>query len=52
MLSVAGWTWPVGAGLVVLYAAYSIAGLAYRQLVPAVSLIAAKRLELTLQPGE
>lgn len=47
MLAVAGWAGPIGAGLAVLYAAHSIAGPAYRKLVPAVCLIAAKRLEMT-----
>ncbi len=47
MLAIAGWAGPVGAGLAFLYTAYSIAGPAYRKLVPAVCMIAAKRLELS-----
>jgi hypothetical protein len=46
MLAIAGWAGPVGAGLAFLYTAYSMAGPAYRKLVPAVCMIAAKRLEL------
>lgn len=46
MLAIAGWAGPVGAGLAFLYTAYSIAGPAFRKLVPAVCMIAAKRLEL------
>ena len=46
MLAVAGWAGPVGAGLAFLFTAYSISGPAYRKLVPAVCMIAAKRLEL------
>ncbi|WP_427913902.1 hypothetical protein ACPWT1_02795 [Ramlibacter sp. MMS24-I3-19] len=47
MLAMAGWAGPVGAGLAFLFTAYSIAGPAYRKLVPAVCMIAAKRLELS-----
>lgn len=47
MLAMAGWAGPVGAGLAFLYTAYTIAGPAYRKLVPAVCMIAAKRLELS-----
>ncbi|WP_430407439.1 hypothetical protein [Hydrogenophaga sp.] len=46
MLAVAGWAGPLGAGFAFLYSAYSIAGPAYRKLVPAVCMIAAKRLEI------
>jgi uncharacterized protein YaaW (UPF0174 family) len=47
MLAIAGWAGPVGAGLAFPYAAYSMAGPAYREIVPAVCMIAAKRLELS-----
>ena len=46
MLAIAGWAGPVGAGFAFLYSAYSMAGPAYRKLVPAVCMIAAKRLEI------
>lgn len=49
MLAVAGWAGPLGAGFAFLYSAYSIAGPAYRKLVPAVCMIAAKRLEVGAQ---
>jgi hypothetical protein len=53
MLAVAGWAGPVGAGLAAAFAAYSLAGPAYRKLVPAVCMVAAKRLELNVQrPAE
>ncbi|MGQ3002506.1 MAG: hypothetical protein ACT6UH_22375 [Hydrogenophaga sp.] len=47
MLAVAGWAGPLGAGFAFLYSAYSMAGPAYRKLVPAVCMIAAKRLEIS-----
>jgi hypothetical protein len=47
LLSIAGAAGPIGAGLAVLYTAYSLSGPAFRKLVPAVCVIAAKRLELT-----
>lgn len=51
MLAIAGWAGPVGAGLAFIYTAYSMAGPAYRKLVPGVCMIAAKRLEFdTDQP--
>lgn len=47
LLAMAGWAGPVGAGLAVIFTAHSISGPAFRKLVPAVCLIAAKRLELS-----
>lgn len=49
LLTLAGWAGPIGVGLAVAFTTYSIAGPAYRKLVPAVCLIAAKRLELGMQ---
>lgn len=46
VLAVAGWAGPVGAGLALLYTAHRIAGPAHRKLIPAVCMLAAKRLEL------
>ena len=48
-LAIAGWAGPVGAGLAFLYTAYSVAGPAFRKLVPAVCVIAAKRLEVSVE---
>lgn len=48
-LAIAGWAGPVGAGLAFLYTAHSIAGPAFRKLVPAVCVIAAKRLEASVE---
>jgi hypothetical protein len=47
LLAMAGWAGPVGAGLAVVFTAHSISGPAFRKLVPAVCLVAAKRLELS-----
>lgn len=51
MLAVAGWAGPLGAGFAFLYTAYSMAGPAYRKLVPAVCMVAAKRLEIGANEG-
>lgn len=51
MLAVAGWAGPLGAGFAFLYTAYSMAGPAHRKLVPAVCMIAAKRLEIGATDG-
>jgi hypothetical protein len=45
-LAIAGWAGPLGAAAAVLFTAHSMAGPAYRKLVPAVCMIAAKRLEI------
>lgn len=49
MLAVAGCAGPLGAGFAFLFSAYSMAGPAYRKLVPAVCMVAAKRLEIADQ---
>lgn len=46
-LAIAGWAGPLGTGLAVLFTAHRIAGPAYRKLVPAVCILAAKRLEIS-----
>ena len=46
MLAVAGAAGPIGAALVLLYTAYSLVGPAFRKLIPAICVIAAKRVEL------
>jgi uncharacterized protein YaaW (UPF0174 family) len=46
MLTVAGAAGPIGASLVLLYTAYSLAGPAFRKLIPVICVIAAKRVEL------
>lgn len=52
MLTVAGAAGPIGLGLALLYTTYSISGPAYRKLIPAICVIAAKRVELdNVSPG-
>ena len=46
MLSVAGAAGPIGVALALLYTAYSLSGPAFRKLIPAICMIAAKRLEI------
>ncbi len=46
MLSVAGAAGPIGVALGLLYTAYSLLGPAFRKLIPAICMIAAKRVEL------
>ncbi len=46
MLAVAGAAGPIGLGLGLLYTAYSLSGPAFRKLIPAICVIAAKRVEL------
>lgn len=52
MMAIAGWAGPLGAGFAVIFSAYSMAGPAYRKLVPAVCMIAAKRLEIADQQAQ
>lgn len=52
MLTVAGAAGPIGLGLAVVYTFYRISGPAYRKLIPAICVIAAKRVELDIKsPG-
>jgi uncharacterized protein YaaW (UPF0174 family) len=46
MLAVAGAAGPIGVAVGLLYTAYSLSGPAFRKLVPAVCMVAAKRVEL------
>jgi uncharacterized protein YaaW (UPF0174 family) len=46
MLAVAGAAGPVGLALGVLFTAYSLSGPAFRKLIPAICVIAAKRMEI------
>ena len=46
MLAAAGVVGPIGAALLLLYTAYSLVGPAFRKLIPAICVIAAKRVEL------
>ncbi|MEI6644191.1 MAG: hypothetical protein WCL10_19405 [Novosphingobium sp.] len=45
LMAAAGWAGPVGAALALLYTGYVLTGPAFRKLIPAVCVIAAKRLE-------
>jgi uncharacterized protein YaaW (UPF0174 family) len=47
MLTVAGAAGPIGIAVGLLYTAYSLSGPAFRKLIPAICVIAAKRVELT-----
>lgn len=46
MLALAGAAGPVGLALGVLFTAYSLSGPAFRKLIPAICVIAAKRVEI------
>jgi uncharacterized protein YaaW (UPF0174 family) len=46
MLAAAGAIGPIGAALLLLYSAYSLVGPAFRKLIPAICVIAAKRVEI------
>ncbi len=46
LMTTAGVAGPIGAGLALIYAGYAISGPAFRKLIPAVCVIAAKRIEL------
>ena len=52
MLAVAGAAGPIGLGLVLLYSVYSLSGPAYRKLIPAICVIAAKRVEIGINSPE
>lgn len=52
MLAVAGAAGPIGLGLVFLYSVYSLSGPAYRKLIPAICVIAAKRVEIGINSPE
>lgn len=45
LMAAAGWAGPIGAALALLYTGYVLTGPAFRKLIPAVCVIAAKRLE-------
>jgi hypothetical protein len=50
LMTIAGAAGPIGIGAAVLYAGYSLSGPAYRKLVPAICVIAAKRIEISARP--
>ena len=52
LLTMAGAAGPIGIGVAVLYTGYSLSGPAYRKLVPAICVIAAKRIEISVESSQ